>query len=373
MFVTLILAAAAANAPIDYKDGANWLCRPGRTDACSVPLDATSVDEQGKLTPVKYAAAKSPAIDCFYVYPTVSNDQTPNSDMIPNDEERRVIALQFARFGSVCRTFAPMYRQVTLTALRKTMLGQQSGADGPLAYGDVRAAFQDFLARDNGGRPFVLIGHSQGSRMLNQLIRDEIDGKPIQGRMLSAMLIGFNTIVPKGGVVGGDFKSVPLCRKAGQTGCVISYVSFRSDSPPPANSRFGKTSDPATEVACTNPAALAGGSAGLDLVMPTRGVSQSSSAQAPWVKDGPAIATDFVKAPGLLGAECKTGDQGSYLAVTVNAKPDDPRTDTISGDVVVGGNVLKDWGLHLIDVNIAQGDLIRLVEAQAAHASHKGH
>lgn len=373
MFVTLMMAAAAANAPIDYKDGANWLCRPGRTDACSVPLDETSIDEKGKLSLVKYVPARSPAVDCFYVYPTVSNDLTPNSDMIANDEEKRVIALQFARFGSVCRTFAPLYRQVTLTALRKTILGQQSGADGPLAYADVRAAFQDYLARDNGGRPFVLIGHSQGSRLLNQLIKDEIDGKPVQGRMLSGMLIGYNTLVAKGADVGGDFKTVPLCRKASQTGCVISYVSFRADSPPPANSRFGKTGDAAMQVACTNPAALAGGAAAMDAVLPAKGVGQASGPQAPWVKDGGSISTDFVKAPGLLRGECRSDDHGSYLAVSVETKPEDRRTSTISGDVVVGGSILKDWGLHLIDVNIAQGDLIRLVQTQAASVAYKGH
>jgi hypothetical protein len=49
----------------------------------------------------------------------------------------------------------------------------------------------------------------------------------------------------------------------------------------------------------------------------------------------------------------------------VNADPADPRTDQIGGDVKIGDIVLKQWGLHLIDMNLAQGDLIALAVSQA--------
>jgi hypothetical protein len=55
--------------------------------------------------------------------------------------ERSVVEQQLARFGSQCRLFAPMYRQVTLAALRKVMMGQTSPGDGALAYADVRDAW----------------------------------------------------------------------------------------------------------------------------------------------------------------------------------------------------------------------------------------
>ena len=239
--LTMFLAAAAAATPAaDYSKDANWLCRPNRRDACSTEsLDATQVDADGKLTKIPFTskAASKHKVDCFYVYPTLSNDPGGNSDLIPNEEERSVVKAQFSRFASVCKTYAPMYRQVTLSALRTAMAGGVNPSDGKLAYEDVRAAFKRYMAKDNKGRPFVLVGHSQGSRMLNQLVKDEIDGKPVQKQMLSAMLIGSNTIVPIGKDVGGDFKTVPLCRSDSQTGCVISYVSFRNDSPPPPQSR----------------------------------------------------------------------------------------------------------------------------------------
>ena len=44
--------------------------------------------------------------------------QAGNSDMTAGPEEHGVILQQFARFASVCRVYAPLYRQVTLTALR---------------------------------------------------------------------------------------------------------------------------------------------------------------------------------------------------------------------------------------------------------------
>jgi alpha-beta hydrolase superfamily lysophospholipase len=59
-----------------------------------------------------------------------------------------------------------------------------------LAYADVLAAWRTYLANDNHGRGFVLVGHSQGALMLGRLIKEEIDGKPIQSQMVSALLLG---------------------------------------------------------------------------------------------------------------------------------------------------------------------------------------
>ena len=58
----------------------------------------------GTTTREAFTANPSPPIDCFYVYPTVSMDPPPNSDMTAGNEERNVIRQQFARFRSQCRT-----------------------------------------------------------------------------------------------------------------------------------------------------------------------------------------------------------------------------------------------------------------------------
>ena len=359
-------AAKPIPAKNDYSDGKTWLCRPGRQDACAVDLTTTVVAANGKLTQEKWAPNPNAPIDCFYVYPTVSNDATPNSDMIAGPEETGVIRAQFARFGSVCRVYAPLYRQVTLTALRAGIAGKPMEVDRLMTYNDVVDAWKYYLEHDNNGRGVVLIGHSQGSGVLTQLIRSEIDGKPIQSRIVSALLLGTNIPVPKGKDVGGAFQNMPLCHSEKQTGCVIAYASFRSDAAPPANSRFARVRDENMISACTNPASLGGGSGELHSYLASSGRSIGSSAEPrPWVTPAQPINTPFVSVPGLLTAECVSNDKGSYLAVTVHGNPADPRADDIVGDVVVNGQVLPDWGLHLIDVNLAMGNLIDIVGEQS--------
>ncbi|HET8677963.1 MAG TPA: DUF3089 domain-containing protein [Blastocatellia bacterium] len=359
-------ATPAAASKNDYSDGKNWLCRPGRQDACAVDLNATVVAADGKLKQEKWSANPKAPVDCFYVYPTVSTDPTPNSDMNAGPAELAVIRAQAARFGSECRVFAPLYRQVTLTALRAAIAGRPMTADRALTYNDVVDAWKHYLANDNQGRGVVLIGHSQGSGVLTQLIRNEIDGKPDQERIISALLLGTNVAVPKGKDVGGAFQHMPLCRSASQTGCVIAYVSFRADVPPPANSRFGRAQGQDMVAACTNPAALGGGSGELHSYLSSAGRGLGSSAEPkPWVTPAQPISTPFVSVPGLLAAECVSNEKGSYLAVTVKGNPADPRTDDIVGDVVVNGNVQADWGLHLIDAHLAMGNLIDIVRQQS--------
>jgi hypothetical protein len=364
----VVAAQAPAAARNDYSKPETWLCRPGLAasqDACAVEQATTVVTEDGRLTRETWTANPNPPIDCFYVYPTVSLDQTGNSDMVAGAEERNVIRAQFARFGSQCRRFAPLYRQFTLTALRAATTGKPIQADRSLGYNDVLDAWNHYLENDNNGRGVVLIGHSQGSGVLAQLIRDEIDGRPIQSRVISAMLLGSNVAVPKGKDVGGAFKSLPLCRSAEQTGCVISYVSFRSTIPPPADSRFGRVQTEGQEAGCTNPAALGGGKGVLHAYLSSTRGSFSSAAEPPaWVTPPQSIDTPFVSVPKLLTAQCVSNEHGSYLEVTVNADPHDPRTDDIAGDVMANGKPVPSWGLHLIDVNLAMGNLVEIVGKQ---------
>ncbi|MBS1808694.1 MAG: DUF3089 domain-containing protein [Acidobacteria bacterium] len=360
----------------DYSKDETWLCKPGRKDACAVDLNTTIVHADGKLQEEKFQANPNAPIDCFYVYPTVSLDTTPNSDMTAGPEEQRVIQAQFARFGSQCRTYAPLYRQVTLTALRANMSGKPMPADRALGYNDVLSAWKYYLEHDNKGRGVVLIGHSQGSGVLMQLIKNEIDGKPIQDRIVSALLLGMNVAVPKGKDVGGQFQKMPLCRSADQTGCVISYVTFRENVPPPANSLFGRVPGEGLVAACTNPAALAGGSGELRAYLSaTRSSGSSAAAPSPWVTPEQPIKTPFVNVPGLLTAQCVSNEKGSYLALKVNGNPADPRTDEIAGDVVTNGQVQANWGLHLIDVQAAMGNLVDIVgqQAKAYTARQKKH
>lgn len=365
-------AAAQAMAPVepsntDYSKTAVWLCWPGQKDACSQPQDATIIAENGTLKHEAYHPAKNPPIDCFYVYPTVSTQTTGNSDLTVTHAETSVVQAQFERFGEQCRTYAPMYRSVTLTALRAGIAGQPITVDRNLGYSDVLAAWRYYLAHENKGRGVVLVGHSQGSGVLTRLIRDEIDGKPIQSQVISAILMGTSLQVPKGADVGGDFKHIPVCHSNSQIHCVIAFADFRVNVPPPSNSRFGKPRGDGMQAVCANPAALGGGSGKLDAYLSSRVVTGTDNGpqQAGWTTPAQTIDTPFVKVPGLLTGECLNNEHGSYLAITIHPSAGGKRTGEISGDVVANGKVLEDWGLHLIDANLNMGNLVAIVGTEA--------
>ncbi|MCX5760759.1 MAG: DUF3089 domain-containing protein [Gemmatimonadetes bacterium] len=370
---TPCVAAVGAQAPAvaagnDYALAPNWLCRPGRNDACAVDLATTVIAANGTLTREAWTANPDAPIDCFYVYPTVSRDTTPNSDMIPGPEERGVILQQFARFASECKPYAPLYRQITIPALFKALSGAPVPMDRVLAYTDVRDAWRYYLEHDNNGRGVVLIGHSQGAGVLTQLLHDEIDGKPAQARLVSALLMGTNLPVPQGKDVGGALAHIPLCHTATQTGCVITYVSFRAESPPPPNTKFGRVAAPGMVAGCVNPAAPGGGSGALQSYFATGGGASAGNLfdiRNAWLTPPQPIPTPFVSVPGLLTAECVSSDAGSYLAITVHPDPTGPRTKTLAGDVVIAGQVKSDWGLHLIDMSAAMGNLVGIVGTQS--------
>jgi hypothetical protein len=306
--------------------------------------------------------AKDPSVDCFYVYPTVSNDQGMNSDMVPDSAERSAVQSQFARFSAVCRTFAPIYRQMTVNSIASSSLGGNVMPAAKLAYADIASAWRTYLARHNRGRPFVLIGHSQGSAMLIELIKREIEGKPIQRQLLRAYLPGFNVLVPYGRPVGGSFRAVPLCSQPRQASCVMSWVSFRERNIPPAGALFGYSPQPGMTVACTNPARP--GSAGwerLDSYFNTRQRQLVPGGPIVWSTEGPP-PVPYVRTEGLVSGRCINDGPRGYLSVRTNADPKDKRTDRIGGEVGVLGFFLPGWGMHLADASIAQGDLIRQVE-----------
>ena len=357
---------AQTTTPNNYADPQSWLCRPGAHDACETDLSTTIVRADGSTARESWTGDNRAAIDCFYVYPTVSTDQTPNSDMLADPAEVNVIHHQFARFGSKCRTFAPLYRQITLRGLLSSMGGGGGfKLDAGLGYDDVRDAWKYYLEHDNQGRGFILIGHSQGSFVLAQLIRQEIDGKPIQSRMISAMLMGVTIAVPKGKDVGGSFQHVPLCHSASQTGCVITFATYRSNVPPPAQTLFGKVPDPSMVAACTNPAALEGGSGELHAYLSADGRTITTPIPVkPWTSKAP-IYTPWVSVPGLLTSRCATNDAATYLELTVHGDPADARVDDITGDISANGQVRTEWGMHLIDANLAMGNLLDIAEKQS--------
>ena len=371
----IILAAAvllAAPAPAeaqpnipqgpDYTKDSAWLCLPGRADTCSTPLATTALNANGYGATGRSSVAKDPPIDCFYVYPTVSRDPGLNSDLNAGPEEKDAAEVQFARFASVCRPFAPIYRQMTVGAIVAMSTGADISQAAALAYGDVAAAWHNYLATRGKGRPFVLIGHSQGSALLQQLIAREIETNPtLAARMQLAIIPGFNLLVPQGKLAGGTFKKTPLCSRPGETHCVLSWTSFREKNVPPDGAMFGVADQAGMTVGCVNPARP--GSAGwvpLDSYWYSRSTYPVAGGPIQWSTQGPP-PSPYLGTEGLVSARCVNDGQRGYLWIRTNADPRDMRTDRIGGEVAIMGMFIPGWGMHLADISEAQGDLVREV------------
>lgn len=346
-----------------------WLCRPGEHhDPCRPGLSTTVYSPTLKFTRVIHPRPVAhPSFDCFYVYPTVSDQTTTLANRRIDPEERSIALYQAARYSQYCRVFAPMYRQVTVPALQSGNHESPAQLRTPLR--DVENAFATYLRRYNHGRPFVLVGHSQGSFVLEQLIAQRIDSRPaVRRRLLSAVLMGGNVLVKAGRGIGGTFHHIPACRSSTQLGCVIAFSTF--DQPPPANSLFGRTSVPGEQVLCTNPAALATGSstragsaADVHPIFPSApfapgtliaaGISLLHLAQ-------PHPPTVWFSEPGAYRAHCSGAGGAHVLQITPLAGA---QTPTPSPDPT--------WGLHLLDANVALGDLLTVVRRQAATYGHR--
>jgi hypothetical protein len=310
--------------------------------------------------------AHTPGIDCFYVYPTISGQATTNANLAVGFRQLAVAFAEAARFSQVCRVYAPVYRQITLSALRHP--GRITRADALVAYDSVRSAFRDYLARYNHGRGIVFIGHSQGAAILTRLLQQEVDrSSPVRHRMVSALLLGGNVTVRKGRSTGGDFSHISACASEHQTGCVVAYSSFTAKPPP--NSQFGRTTSdagvgllaphnpsPDLRIMCVNPAAPAGGAALLDPYLPSLALRFLPGRRK--LK----VDTPWVSFPGEYSAQCRSSGNATWLQVTHVGSQDRRPPLAESGDAALG--------LHILDVSIALGNLVRLVRDQAAAYAH---
>jgi hypothetical protein len=378
---TALAQAPAANTePLQHADWTqdeNWLCLPNRQDACTIPLDTAVVAANGSMSHEKFKPAKNPAVDCFYVYPTVSLDPYSSSDLVAGVEERAVIERQFARLASECRTFAPMYRQTTIPQLRA---GQGNGVAPPRrgaagqGTADVDEAWDFYMKNHNQGRGVVLIGHSQGAGQISRLVRTKIEGTPAQKQIISVYILGGSVTAPRGQETGGTFKTIGPCKARDQVGCVVTYGSFRETLPPnPTGQAVG--AGPGTGAAgnnqgiCVNPAALLAGKANGPAtansywaVEPP--ISATTKAPPRWSKKE-LIYQPFAKTPGLVTTECVDKHNRTYLEVRLNIDTNDGRADDVYGDIMTPTGPNQGWGLHNLDVPLHMGDIVELVGYQA--------
>jgi hypothetical protein len=320
----------------DYSIAAHWVCRPGSNIPCTTALDAQVLNADGTTAEQPFTPAANPVIDCFYIYPTVSQEQTPYADLTDSPEIQAVTRQQVGRLSSRCRVFAPIYRQ-------ETTYGLNHGAarsDDPML--DVQAAWNYYLDNDNQGRGVVIIGHSQGTILLQQLIASSIDGTPTQDLLVSAFLAGDPSLgVPAGGVVGGSFAHIPTCAAAAQTGCVYVWASYLAGdtSAPPL---FGGARGDGLVSACVSPAAPAGGSGALKFYY--------AGANPP----------AWVEALGQFTGICQASAGANILVITILPGQFSAKNTSI----LKAGEVAPGWGVHPLDLSVVQGNILDVLDAE---------
>ena len=338
-----VMSSAAAQA--QGSSQSVWLCRPGlANNPCDTDLTTTLVDgANSRIVQTPRPHGMLP-VDCFYVYPTVSDERSPNADLTIEPAERQAAAEQASRFSTVCNLWAPMYRQITGNALDSGAYDEQQLEN--VAYTSLLSAWNDYLLHDNDGRPIVFIGHSQGASMLIDLLRRNVDhNAALRARMISALIVGGDVMTPSGSDVGGSFLHIPACRYRTQTGCVIAYSTFASE--PPEDAYFGVSHQYRTSVLCTNPAALGGGAAPLDAFFYSRDATSPDPVHTTW--------TEY---RDVFVGRCMHEDDATWLEVT-------RMPSTRNASPFIGASTPQ-WGLHVFDINLLLGNLVDDVAAQEA-------
>ena len=162
-------------------------------------------------------------------------------------------------------------------------------------------------------------------------------------------------------------RGAAICTRGGETGCVLTWMTFRAEAPPPDPSFLGRAKGAGMTAGCTNPAAL-GSDAPAKLESNWFTLARANAPAIAWSSEG-APPTLFLHSRGLVTAQCAHSGTAGYLAVSVNAVAGAKWTSRIPGDIYMMGQLNKGWGMHLADMNIAQGDLVRVLAAQAAAVS----
>ena len=216
----------AAPNPPDYSDDQYWAALPDKQDPSDQMPEGVVREDAG--------------VAVFFVHPTSYFGKTWNQPLDHADAnwivDERVLRHQASVFNGCCDVYAPRYRQATFFSF----MDQDDNAEKALelAYADVVAAFESFLSRINPGQPFVIAGHSQGTRHATQLVREEVTGTLLQDRLVAAYLVGFSVTYP-------ELAALPACDSPTQTSCAIGWNAMEGGS----GGAFGG----GRQLLCTNP------------------------------------------------------------------------------------------------------------------------
>ena len=209
--------APPPNSGPDYTADAAWLAKP------SLPNDPSRWVPDGVVS----TRVESPAAT-FFIHPTtyLERDRWNAPIELARDAAGRTdlfVQSQASAFNGVSDVWAPRYRQAAFGAFLLRSEDATQALD--LAYRDVLAAFDAFIAAQPSDKPIILAGHSQGSLHLSRLLVDRRE--TLTGRLVAAYVVGW----PLSLKVDIPAMGLPACRIADEAKCVLSWQSFRE----PAN------------------------------------------------------------------------------------------------------------------------------------------
>ncbi len=196
----------------DYHDLNYWAAHPHKKD----PSDSIPTEIQTKNI--------DSVADVFFIHPTTYTGTKQNWNADINDAELNAktdyssILYQASVFNEHCRVFAPRYRQIHLKAFYTKEAEALKAFD--MAYADVKNAFEFYLKHHHNNRPVIIAGHSQGALLCNRLMKEFFDGKPLQQKLVAAYIIGWP-------VAEQYFTNIPACTNQSQTGCFVSWRTYR--------------------------------------------------------------------------------------------------------------------------------------------------
>lgn len=168
-------------------------------------------------------------VDVFYIYSTVYNglnEGDPNYATLDNAEMLDGVAAEYVSKSSVfeesTNVFVPYYRQASARYAGETWknTGTIESAVKATPYDDITAALDYYFENYNGGRPFIIAGHSQGAALTKFALEGYFKEHPdYYERMVAAYPIGY-------AVTKDDLEANPHMKFAtgeADTGVIISW------------------------------------------------------------------------------------------------------------------------------------------------------
>lgn len=209
----------------DYGQLSYWAAHPQKHD----PSDSVPAPLLANYRP-------DSTVDIFFVHPTSYTKEgrelgwnAPIDNAALNAKtDYGAILFQASVFNAAGRVFAPRYRQAHLSAFYPKDAADSAGAMAAfeLAYQDVKAAFDYYLAHENKGRPMIIASHSQGSTHAKRLLKEYFDNKPLKNKLVVAYVVGM-ALDP------AMYSNIPVCSNPNQTGCICAWRTYQTDYKPP--------------------------------------------------------------------------------------------------------------------------------------------